>query len=208
MTQNHDTQATSTDIDEIAEQLDGLLNNELLSSLHITAILDAIKGLDPQQIASLCEQRPRLRAVLDDGGMGAGDGLPAPDPAEMGEPSKRRRVYRDGALDLRFTGWLLGEGCHGTGGSSGCSRDWHRGIDVAIYVTTGGKLITAAKRWSRWVGEGERYTAAVHRTAENAIAWLREDSSSGELGPASKEAWEAACKEWPVLAGHDAEEVL
>lgn len=122
-------------------------------------------------------------------------------------PVQAYRVQRDGDLDLLVNGWLLGEGEHGTGGSSGFRRDWTRGVKVRIWLTLYGELVAGAHRWSRWQGEHDRYSAARHESAEDALDWLREDASDGELGPASKEAWEAACDAWNGLAGQDVEVV-
>lgn len=124
--------------------------------------------------------------------------LPDGDPQEF-------RVLRDGDRDLRFTGWLLGEGEHGTGGNSGFRKDWTRGIVVQIYLTTGRRIVVGARRWSRWQGEGEIHTAEACRTASEALSWLEADSRDGRLGPASKAAWEAACGRYAGLEGEDVE---
>ncbi len=117
------------------------------------------------------------------------------------------RIERDGGRDLTFKGWLIGEGSHGTGGNSGYESDWTRGVKVYVYLTTGGNLVTAAERWSRWQGEGGICTAASHKSPSQALAWLKGDSSKGTLGPASKEAWENACDTWGPLKGQDVERV-
>lgn len=122
-----------------------------------------------------------------------------------GEP-KAHRVTRDGARDLSFRGWLIGQGDHGSGGNSGYACDWNRGVHVYIYLTTGGNLITMVDRWSCWQGEDGSGDAAIHRTPEAALAWLVDDAG-GILGVASKEAWEAACQAYPPLAGMETEAV-
>ena len=124
----------------------------------------------------------------------------------MGEDMKRHRVVRDGDRDLVFTGRLVGEGSHGTGGNSGYRKDWTRGTDVRVYLTDKGLVVTTVHQWSRWQGEGDLHRAAVHGTPADALDWLVADCG-GELGPASKEAWESACADAPELAGHDVEEV-
>jgi hypothetical protein len=116
------------------------------------------------------------------------------------------RITRDGERDLGFTGRVVGAGTCGTGGSSGYACDWNRGTDVNIYLTVGGRIVTAVHQWSMWQGERDSYRAAVHDTPAAALVWLVEDAG-GELGPASKEAWEEACSEAPELAGQDVEEV-
>lgn len=126
---------------------------------------------------------------------------------ELGEP-KDFRVWRDGARDFQFRGWLVGEGETGSGGTSGYKCDWNRGTKISILITTGGRIITAAKSWSCWQGEGDAYRAAAHKTPDAALAWLTEDSYTGDhLGPASKEAWEQACDAVPSLEGLDVEMV-
>ncbi|MBU2572326.1 MAG: hypothetical protein KJ725_20295, partial [Gammaproteobacteria bacterium] len=122
----------------------------------------------------------------------------------LGEP-EQHRVTREGARDLAFRGRLLGTGEHGTGGNSGCTKDWTRGVHVRIYLTTGGRLVLAVHRWTRWQGEPDRYTATARDTPDTAIDWLVEDA--GRLGAASKAAWEDACTTWPPLAGEDVEDV-
>lgn len=126
---------------------------------------------------------------------------------ELGEPQDRQ-VIRDGDRDLRFRGWRVGKGTTGSGGSSGYACDWNRGTRIRIWITTGGRIVTGAEQWSCWQGEGETHRAAAHKTPEAALAWLTEDSYTGDhLGPASKEAWEDACTAVPSLAGLDVEMV-
>ena len=131
--------------------------------------------------------------------------------ATLGEP-EAKRVVRDGDLDLAFEGWLLGEGEHGTGGSSGFRKDWTRGVHVRLWLTVGGALVAGVKRWSRWQGEVDRWAAEAFGNvgSEDALLavldWLRDDAG-GELGEASKDAWEAACGKWPGLEGYECEAV-
>ena len=109
---------------------------------------------------------------------------------------QRHTVTRDGSLDITFTGRLVGEGEHGSGGSSGYASDWNRGTTVRLYLTAAGKVVTAVHQWSRWQGERDCYRAAVHGAAAEALAWLVEDAG-GDLGPASKEAWLQAAEAEP-----------
>lgn len=104
----------------------------------------------------------------------------------LGEP-ERRSVPRDGDRDIVFTGWLAGKGKHGTGGNSGFSHDWSRGTVTKIYITTGGNIIIGIRRWSIWQGESERFAAAVCRSIDEVLDWLREDNH-GEIGVSAKEA--------------------
>jgi hypothetical protein len=122
---------------------------------------------------------------------------------ELGEPTGFE-LERDGARNLAFRGWKIGFGSHGNG--SQFEKDWTRGTKVRIYLTTGGRLVTSVSRWSHWQGERSRFASAAHATPEAALAWLVEDAG-GELGVASKEAWEAACSKWSALEGAHVEQV-
>jgi hypothetical protein len=122
---------------------------------------------------------------------------------ELGEPTGFE-LERDGARNLAFKGWKIGFGSHGNGGQF--EKDWTRGTKVRIYLTTGGSLVTSVSRWSHWQGERSRFAAAAHATTEAALAWLVEDAG-GELGVASKLAWETACSRWSELEGADVEQV-
>ena len=108
-------------------------------------------------------------------------------PAPEGAP-REFKLPREGDRPVKFRGWRLGEGNHGTGGNSGYESDHTRGTRVRVYLTTGGNLVIGVYRWSRWQGEGATGSAAVCGSAEAALAWLREDCG-GELGAASLEAW-------------------
>jgi hypothetical protein len=120
-----------------------------------------------------------------------------PDPELFEDAAKRFRVKRDGDRDFEFRGWQLGMGSRDSGVG--------RGVDVVIYLTTGGRIITKIKRWTSWQNEVDRHAAAAHRTAAAALQWLRDDSG-GELGRASKAAWEEACN-GGILDGLDVERI-
>lgn len=121
--------------------------------------------------------------------------------AELGAP-EHKRVVRDGELDLVFDGWLLGTGRQGTGGWHPC--DWTRGIEVRIWLTAGGSIVTGLHRWSRWPGESEHHLAAVHDTPEAALEWMR---VNGDLDPSAKDAWIRAAGAWSGLRAADVERV-
>jgi hypothetical protein len=126
---------------------------------------------------------------------------------ELGDPCGWR-VYRDGDRDYQFKGWKVGQGETGSGGTSGYKCDWNRGTKIRIWITTGGRIITGAECWSHWQGAETQHRAAAHKTADEALEWLRRDSYTGDhLGPASKEAWEQACEAVPSLDGLDVEMV-
>lgn len=116
----------------------------------------------------------------------------------------QQRVKRDGARDLAFRGELIGEGSHGTPGPY--VDDWQRGTEVSIYLTLKGTLITAVRQWTLWENEADVHRAAVHETPQAAYQWLVRDCG-GQLGRASKEAWEDACSRCSLLANLDVEEV-
>ena len=122
----------------------------------------------------------------------------------LGEPSDLR-IVRDGDRDIQSKGWKIGEGDsrdhlgHGTPRS-----DANRWTTITIYLTTGGNLLARIVRRTRWQGERDRDDAKVCRTPAEALAFLCE---GGDLGGASKDAWEMACQEWPPLAAEECEVV-
>ena len=121
----------------------------------------------------------------------------------LGKP-KPVRVTRDGARDLSFRGWLLGEAEHGHGGQY--PSDWTRGVRVRIYMTIGGRYVAAVLRWTRWQGEADQHSAAVLDDGDAVLAWLEEDAG-GRLGVASKDAWQRACEAYPPLADMETERI-
>lgn len=123
------------------------------------------------------------------------------------EPQADIRVRRDGDRDLSFSGWRLGEGSLGSGGSSGYPGDWTRGTDVTIYLTIGGSLLAHVHQWSRYQGESDihRVLGPVANPAD--LLWLLIEDAGGDLGRASKEAWEEACHTYPPLAEMETERI-
>ena len=119
---------------------------------------------------------------------------------------KTWRIPRDGDRDLRFRGVLLGEGEHGTGGTSGYKCDWTRGVSVRIYRTDGGKYVHRVKWWSLWQGEGEKWEVRVYASPRALLDGMMQ-SDDGELRPADKEAWEAACNKDEALSALECEEI-
>jgi hypothetical protein len=131
----------------------------------------------------------------------------APDPSfsETLGPTETFKLERDSNLPMQFKGKLLG--------SNVVVPEDARGTFVSIYVTQRGKIITHVYQWQRvdpWEGEGEaplkrsRNSAAVHVNGPDALAWLIQDGG-GNLGSASRQAWEAACANYPALHGQDVE---
>ena len=110
---------------------------------------------------------------------------------------QQHRVARDGDRDLAFRGWLLGEGDRSIPGG--------RYTTVEIYLTEAGAIVTSVEQGTLGEGVGSA-RAAAHDTPEAALAWLIDDAS-GELGPASKEAWEAAGETYPPIAEHAVETI-
>jgi hypothetical protein len=111
--------------------------------------------------------------------------------AHLGPPDTME-VRRDGDLDITFSGWVLGDGDKGT-------------TQVVVYGTVGGNLITESRR-SAFGRPSGVHRAAVHKTPDEALAWLRADNG-GSLGEASKLAWMEACEAWPELKGCATERV-
>lgn len=129
-----------------------------------------------------------------------------PEGTEKWDDAESFLVTRDGDLDLSFKGWKIGTGSHGWGNTSGFAKDNHRGIKVAIYLTTGSNLVVSIHRWTHWQNEDDSYCARSFQSPNELFAFLKMDNN-GDLGIASKEAWEAACDEWICLAGKNVEEV-
>lgn len=121
-------------------------------------------------------------------------------PAEDGDTGLREfHVKRDDHLPLKFTGYLVG--------SNEVDPSVPRGTRVSIFTTRGGKIITSVHQWQRDESrERERHAAAVHTNPDAALAWLIKDGGN-QLGRASREAWELACRVWPALQGHEVEVV-
>lgn len=133
---------------------------------------------------------------------------------EFEDKMEDHRIERDGNLDLSFCGVLIGSGRNGSGGNSGYQADWTRGVEVEIYLTRAGNLITYRRYWSKWQGEGERHEASAHSgdaMIASAYGWLL--GTDEYYGPcetlprAEKEAWEEACATVPELEDQDVEEV-
>jgi len=118
-------------------------------------------------------------------------------------PPAAKRLTRDEALDLAFTGWKVAVGrC----GDRTYEVDWTRWTVVTLYVTESGKFIVAIERHSKWEGQGSRYAATVHDTFDEVVDHLTSDND-GRLGPASKTMIEDAVSTLPSLAGADVERV-
>jgi len=106
-------------------------------------------------------------------------------------------IERDDNRPLRFKGHLVG--------FNESDPDTPRGTAVAIFVTRRGKIITSVRQWQKDAKrERQRYDAAAHETADEALAWLIQDGG-GHLGRASRDAWERACATWTPLQGHEVE---
>ena len=131
-------------------------------------------------------------------------------------------LERDDDRPLRGRMALIGEGSHGTGGTSGYRCDWTRGVDVRIYAVEPREIppTSAAVRyryavsrvhWTKWLRESERREAWLVATPEALLASLREGDESaeerGNLYPAETEAWAEACKADPELAPLACEEI-
>lgn len=107
------------------------------------------------------------------------------DRESLGEP-KRRFAIRDDDRDFVFTGWLLGKGVYGHS-QSGNPHDADRGTITRIFLTTGGNLVVSVRRWTYFQGERDRHAAAVCRSIDEVLDWLRADNY-GELGVSAKDA--------------------
>jgi hypothetical protein len=99
--------------------------------------------------------------------------------------------------DVYANAWVVGVGHVKT-------ADAQRGTDVEIRLTPGGRLVTTRRSWTSG-GEVEQ-RGDVHETPDQALDWLLADGK-GKLGPASKQAWVAACGIVPSMRGMDVRRV-
>jgi len=97
--------------------------------------------------------------------------------------TKQFTIKRDGDRDLEFLGRILG--------TSSMKTDTGRGTDVGIFQTEGGKYIVSVHQWTQWENERDLHRAGVCDGPQAVLDWLLDDCG-GNLGPASKEAIEAA----------------
>ena len=106
-------------------------------------------------------------------------------------------LERDGDRPLRGMLALLGEGKSGSGGNSGYSCDWTRGVNIEIYCRQSGGYAVSRHFWSRWQGESDRYEAWTADTPEAGLESLY--GQERVLRDAERAAWDQACKQNPEL---------
>jgi hypothetical protein len=116
------------------------------------------------------------------------------DVKELGE-AKPHRIDRDNARALLFRGWQVATGESGSGGNSGFRCDWTRGVNVTVYLTTGGNWIVARRYWSNWQGESARDEVDRVGGSINDLEAALVDGEDGCFRPAEKEAWEGVRSE-------------
>ena len=119
-----------------------------------------------------------------------------------GEP-RDFRIPRTADRDLAFRGWPLSH-AEERGGTPGMLR----GVDVAIYMTIGLRLVGHVCHWS--LEEGQRFKeghhVAVRDSAAELVQWLKQDNA-GLLDAPRKRAWIGACQAWPGLKREAVERV-
>lgn len=113
---------------------------------------------------------------------------------KLGEPAEHV-IIRDGDRDLVFEGWMVGRG------------DYVVTTIVRIYATIGGLIVTHTERIGYPQGEETTDSAVAHDTSAEALDWLRADCG-GQLGVASKGAWQEACYRWPAIENERDEMVV
>lgn len=121
-------------------------------------------------------------------------------------PAEPRTFIRPDGLDIQIAGWRIGLGQIGVPGK-GSSRS-QRGVDVEIFVTEQGRLVTTRNAWTRAPDGGSHHsqTSQVHETPAAAYQWLLDDGK-GKLGPASKAAWVQACQTLAPMSGLEVERI-
>lgn len=113
---------------------------------------------------------------------------------------------RPDGLDIQILGWRIGLGQIAVPGK-GSSRS-QRGVDVEIFVTEKGRLVTTRNAWTRAPdgGSSDSQTSQVCETPARAYQWLLDDGK-GKLGPASKAAWVMACQTFAPMSGLEIERI-
>jgi hypothetical protein len=119
---------------------------------------------------------------------------------------KRYTIKRDGDRPLSFRGQRIGEGNHGSGGSSGYECDWNRGVRVRIYRRAVGGYVVTWYHWSQWQGEGSSLRATICATAGDVVTALRDDED-GAIRQAEAEALADAAKVDDGLAAVSVEDL-
>lgn len=120
-------------------------------------------------------------------------------------PVKRWTIPRDGNRPLVFRGTRIGEGEHGSGGSSGYECDWNRGCKVRIYRRAVGGYVVTRYYWSQWQGEGAAHDATICADAAAVLAALRDDD--GAIRRAEAEALADAAGSDEALAAVSVEDL-
>lgn len=112
------------------------------------------------------------------------------------------RIERDGDRDINTRGWTLAE----SDGRDGCDprHPSIRWTEVSIFLTTGDNVIVQVTRKTEVGGERSSSSALACQRSSDALAFLVA-RDGGELRPASKAAWEAACRAWPPLGTEECE---
>lgn len=118
-------------------------------------------------------------------------------------PLREYRLAREDALDLQFRGYRISEGkC----GDREYEIDWTRSTHVRLYYTDTDKWVVETVKASKWQGERSRHSAKVYNSFRAVVTGVVEENG-GRLGPASKQAIEAAVELLPDLEGSDVEVV-
>jgi hypothetical protein len=131
----------------------------------------------------------------DDSSSTAASPSPAVDPRDylFNNPTLYR-VKRDGGRDIAFNGWLLGQGQHFSGKERG--DEVEREIYADIYITAGGNYVGHLLRMWAFRERGKE-DAIVCITGEELLQFF--EGSDGSIGPASRDAWNTACANFPPL---------
>jgi len=125
--------------------------------------------------------------------------------AKLGPPNAYT-FGRSGSLDLVVqAAWKVGFGQILVGSDDPSTA--HRGTDVEILLTEGGRFVVTRRSWTQHPqGSEDSQRSQVCVAPYEVLQWLVADGDE-RLGPASKAAWIQACQTVPAMAGLEFEHV-
>jgi hypothetical protein len=110
--------------------------------------------------------------------------------ATLGAPGS---VVKKSGFSIR--GWVVGRG-------ETRAQPPEPRTTVIIGLTVDGDLFTTREEWTE---SEDSFAFQDHMTPALAYQWLVEKDGTGQLEPASKEAWVQACRNVPAMSGLESE---